>query len=65
VTQGYGLPRNILGQHNAELRGGSINESVVHAIDLVANLEVLDMFADRRDNSRKFVPWYGAHARCS
>jgi hypothetical protein len=57
--------RNILGQRNTELRSGSISEPVVHAIDLVANLEVLNIFADRRDDPRKFVRWHRAQARCS
>src|SRR6266481_787043 len=53
---------NILGQRNTELRSGPVNEPVAHAIDLVANIEVLDIVADRRDDSRKFVPWYRACA---
>src|SRR5258708_18083086 len=34
----------------------------LHAIYLVTNLEVLDIVADRRDDSRKFLPWYPACA---
>ena len=46
----------ILGQRNTERRGGPVSEPVGDAIDLVANLEVLEIFADRRDDSRKFAP---------
>ena len=53
---------NILGQRNTELRSGPVSEPVAHAIDLVANLEVLDIVADRRDDFRKSVPWYRACA---
>ena len=44
---------------------GPISVPVVHAIDLFANLEVLDIFADRRDDCRKFMPWHRSRARCS
>jgi hypothetical protein len=33
-----------------------ITEAVVHAIDLIAHLIVLDIFADRGGDSREFVP---------
>jgi hypothetical protein len=32
---------------------------IVHAIDLVANLEVLDIFADRGDDSRPLLAQSG------
>ena len=56
---------NILGQRDTELRSGPVSEPVVHAIDLVANLEVLEIFVDRRDDSRKFAPSFRADALSS
>ena len=43
---------NILGPRNAELRSGSVSKPFVHAIDVVTNLDVLNILADRREDSR-------------
>src|SRR4030095_9032021 len=51
------MTREILGRLTTDRRSGPTGEQVVHAIDLVAHLEALDIFADRRDEPLKFVPW--------
>jgi hypothetical protein len=46
---------NFLGQRNTELRSGPVSEPVVHATDLVANLEVRDSVPDAFMYVRSFL----------
>jgi hypothetical protein len=49
--QGRRFPCDVLGQSNTKLCGSSVSKPIVHAINLVADLEASYIFAHSGDNS--------------
>jgi hypothetical protein len=62
VSQNLRLRRDVLWPCQTELRSGAIGKPVVHAVDLISDIEFMSALPKGRDDTRELVPWHGARA---